>query len=689
MIDLQIVQGADCLNYIDRPIGLIGEDEFHDNTYAINNPQLTEIVRYHTIQFDGGLRGVVRCPTTITKIKHDTTKRKVGLILDKYDDGGIYVAILGNESFNAQTDIKNFSQYLNCTAMHTYELESGSLTKQVQRDGYTEYPDVGIAGEYNTNGCSANMYLLQASPQPTPFDDMLEYTPDIDNYPFVFDRPLIGRPSGWVLTNDKDTTLNFGKGETGNFQIANRNKGNPIRYLAGNMYFAGYGICGDMSAVCPNSFPDLDDLQSYVFTNGTTVESFNQVCLPFNIILTESEQFAKAYLNTGTVPPDAILYPIDWNNLPSYTPSDDDGGDGDDDNDPDDNSRDITPNLPDVPTFTPSMLSNYNVYWLTVPQLSDFISWFWNDISGYSSIEDLLNKIQGLYNDLASAIMFIRYMPVSVNAYEFGGLGTDSNIIVGMVEKSGAVNTISKTNQAPIIDIGHIEIPNKYKSFVDLAPYSEVMLYLPYHGFVDLDIDILSGHELYVKAIYDYMSGTVQYLLYVDNQFLINSYVVKLAVDIPLTLQTKNDRDTAIFQNVSNAVSGLIGASASIGQGNPIGFALSVGNVINSGTASAPINVKGNVGEQGAFYAPQQCAIVIRRPTIANHGDMWQKTIGQMCAKAYTLRNLEGKGFTMCHNPVISFSGNSYTEDGNTVKMMPLDAEITEIYDYLTKGVIL
>ena len=246
-----------------------------------------------------------------------------------------------------------------------------------------------------------------------------------------------------------------------------------------------------------------------------------------------------------------------------------------------------------------------------------------------------------------------------------------------MIEQRGSsVATISPTTVAPIQEIGHIKIEDKYQSFVDMAPYSQLSLYLPFHGFVDLDINIFSGHSIYVKGIYDHLTGTLQYFLYCDNTWLVNSFTVKMAVDIPMSLQTKNDRDSAIFSNVMNSVSGMMGAGLTLGTGNPIGLVAGA-NAFNSGVNSAPMNVRGTVGESGAFYAPPQCAIILRRPTISKPDqNTWEKNVGQMCGKGHQLSRLSG--LTICYQPRINFANS-----------IPLQSEIEEIYQILTEGVIL
>ena len=306
--------------------------------------------------------------------------------------------------------------------------------------------------------------------------------------------------------------------------------------------------------------------------------------------------------------------------------------------------------------------------------MATFIDWFWTDATDIASASDLWDKIRGLYDNLSEAVLSIRYMPV--NASWFGGTSVVNSIIVGMIEKQEQVLAINKS-VAPIRDIGEIDIKEFYKAFTDYSPYTDIMLYLPYHGFLDLDTNILMGHKLKISVAYDITSGTMQYFIFRDS-VLINTCVVKMAVDIPISLQTKSERDSTIFNNVMNATSSLIGASASIATGNPIGLVMSMGGMFGSQTHGAPMSLKGTVGECGAFYAPNRCAIYVKSPKYNKPKKGSYSYASQVGYPTNDIKSLsEGMGYAEIYNPRITFS------------KQPLKEEIDEIYSYLEKGVIL
>lgn len=713
MSDLIVVNGEECLNYIDKDVGFANrynstKDIYDDNYEMSQNPTGSLANTYKTYKYM--LFGM-----NIWKWSQNKNKRVVGHVVERLDDGGLVIDVYGSDTINNGNNG-------NCVGKRTsYKIDTQHFYECVEikdpfedslfdcnMQSYPAYPNyvknayISPQDNFSTCACAVFDTYHGFDSGHYPFDMLLDFIPEFDEWGTMSDTEGCfldkdGNPSNSF--NLSEGKMQFGRNIT---RIPNYDPpaqffedlcDNPLYGCLGNVYgFLTY-ICRTMAPIFYGDGTTGQIISTTpLYANNRGVYNYNNMCLIYNMVLTENLNFALNYLENGTLPPDAFLYPLDWENLPRYddiVPTGDEPEDYPDDNDPDDDLRDFDPTPNETPTYTVNQLTNYNWYWLTVPQWAEFINWFWNDIGDFSDFDDIIAKVKGLYNDVASAVIMCRYYPVDISW--IGGLGTQSNIKLGMIEKAGSYDTISQANALRSVDIGHVHIGQKYKSFMDMSPYSQLSLYLPWHGFIDLDMNLFNGHDVYVKALYDYLSGTIQYYIFYDNEVLVNTILCKMAMDIPITLQTKNDRDSAIFNNVSSTIGGLVGAGAGILSGNPIGMTLGITQGVgafNSANASAPMRLMGNVGESGAYIGCQNCFVVVRRPTIQpSDGNAqtstkglttWKRNVGMLCGYGYTLSDLSGQGFTVCHSPRIDFTSSA-----------PLQSEVDEIYNYLEKGVIL
>lgn len=661
------VTGEECFNWITKPIGFI------DKTGSVIDHGRWETFWTYADRYNSQLVTTWTDYTSITKFLHDKNNRKIGYITNRYEDGGLRVILLAQNDetidLSNPSICKNYYQSLFINVYRHYA--QGLIDVTVEKSGpYTMAPNVPPARP--SNGCDLD---LKVGGITQGLDKVVDFQVDIDS----FGGGTAWRPnciSSGVMRSDPSNTKVFGNSvESGINVKANPDLlGDPLAILQGDLYEFGIEQSKKFEAMMPLRFPDWSFFEQWNIDYGDEIHNMNYLAIPYNLILTENLSGAVSYINTGVLPPDAFLYPLDWENLPTWEPNDTPDDDTNSDDDDDNNSLfDGDPDPLEIPSYPPSKQTPNNYYWLSVAQLEGFINWFWSDVGSWSSFDSIINKIEGLYNDLASAVLMVRYMPVQLNW--IGGAGTPSNIVVGMIEKNGTVDTINKASP-PIIDIGHVTVPKDYKSWASYSPYTKCVLYLPYYGFLDIDMDMFTGHELYVKGVYDYMSGTLQYFIYYEDKYLVNSVVCKMAVDIPITLQSKNDRDSAIFSNVTNAVAGLMGAGTTLATGNPIGLVVGA-NALTSGVNSAPLSVKGTVGEQGAFYAPSHCKLITQFP-VQQKPSKFAYICGKQLNKTMKLNNNSIYGFTTCYNPRIDFKNST-----------PLQTEIDEIYNLLEKGVII
>lgn len=700
------VTGSECLTYIGKPIGFVDKSRFQSGVTDYLQNIDAQNVRYRNWyagmirNATGGVQGKQFSwsdAVHIRRFNHNPDKRIVGYVANTYDDGGLHVFILGNEQLTYHSE--HVHQLM---VIGTMPYIFNELKQTYDKQG--EYPFDPVVTYYEqNNGCNAYIQdVNHVGVSVVDLVNMLDYdVPFTENETAFYTMESLDTSAMTdnMLTPYVSTSLEFGKGQTGlNIYFRDDAKNDPLALLQGDFWNYAKGKNQEYYALCPFSFETAELFNNYTVDIGTIITSTNLVATPYNIILTHSLTEAQAYLSDGILPSDAFLYPLDWDNLPRFTPDDDpdDDDNPDDDDDDGDDGRDVDPTPMTAPIVTPQMLDANNVYWLGVGEYGQFLTWFWFDIQQFSVLDpttwdNLSDNILGLYNNLAETVVAVRFMPIKPEWV--GGIDeTKQPIKLGMIQDYRSHDVFNKYARLEPRLIGSIDIPNKFNNYkyLNLSPYSQLSLYLPFYGFADLDIDMFTGHKLTVYAVYDILSGSMVYYVYYDDTALVNYYMAKIAVDVPITLQTAYDRDRAMNQNITESIVNGGSLLTSIVGGNPIGMTLAAGNLASAPSASAPMLVKGYGSEQGILFTPSKCAIYLRRPTTVKKGSAFKSTVGNLWCRTARLSNLSG--FTQCQNPHITFRGNTYvTEDGETTdkKLLPLAEEIEEIYDYLSKGVIL
>lgn len=669
-------------------------------TFEVAKPNTSNIVigttNYHI------KKGLVSIP------KHG---RMIGLILQEYADGSKRVAIYSQNSFSLFGNSKGMTIEHQIRRQVTYsnvEFESDTIPPS-------------STGEYFANNPSLDYtYTINAGNQIQTFvqNSLIDGAPfyPTDNEVYLFQNDIT---TNSTLSNYNECSMAFTQSsnyiQTNNKHFANisNSLSNPTM-LVGNPYNTfpffydylvetyGFSKKEDYQGIPNKSEIDekrknvAQDFNAFIgsgvdwYYNGSTqqnidgstfdfpaceVYSSNQYCGNFeylNLILTHKPENVIQYLEYGDIPDDIELKstPTDNNSISGNKDkgSDNENEDGDTKRDMDD-----TPATP--PALSPQAITNNNLYWISTSMVDNFFRWFWNDLGDMTDFRNWLENIQGMFQNLNEAIVSLRYYPIP--EIFFGGVvGTDKIILANThYGESLNIHRINKTTPN-IVTIGTYVISEHFNSFCDYAPYTQIRLYLPLFGWLDLDTNLVMGTKLKIQCAFDVLASTLQYYIYANNT-LINTVNANIDCEIPFTLQAFNDRQRAIVNNVASVTNGIMGMAQSTK--NPIGMANSFLETEQALTnvEGAHLNTYGTAGQTGALYTFPKCVIYIQRPSY-NRPKNYGKHIGYPCNKQYTLKDI--RGFTQCSNPQIDFT----YEDTK-----PLQSEVDEIYSMLERGVIL
>lgn len=317
-----------------------------------------------------------------------------------------------------------------------------------------------------------------------------------------------------------------------------------------------------------------------------------------------------------------------------YTDDNDDGyDDGKDKDDADDDTGDVSAGI-GVLTSTFKMTKERLI------QLGQFL-WSANIFDRFSLINN--NPIEN--------IISCKSIPINTD-------GVNQEIILGNVETG--VNGEKISNNFAKQTIGSIAINEHYNNFLDYTPYTNVILYLPYIGFKELDTTLVMNKTLQVIYTVDAITGGCLAQVYVNNVRLYE-FTGNVGIDIPITASNRAQVEAGYIQ------AGVGAAMSAIG-GN-VGSAATT--LLNSATSQYHYSSTGNPSPMCVASTNRTCYVIIDRPNYQNL-KAFNHTRGRKCYLSKTIGSLHG--FTICDSN-IDLSGINATQ-----------SELEELKDILSSG---
>ena len=224
---------------------------------------------------------------------------------------------------------------------------------------------------------------------------------------------------------------------------------------------------------------------------------------------------------------------------------------------------------------------------------------------------------------------------------------TEKNVIMGNVNM-GVSGYELPSSFNPTKTIGSFKVDKKFTGVLEWLNYHiKVICYLPYIGFVELNIKEIIDKTVTLKYIYDVITGVCTACFYANN-IEICKYSGTIAIDIPITASNR-------AQVESGYIMSALGAVGSFLSGNLIGVAASsFGALMNQNH----FTTKGSPSPSCDAFDEQKAFIIIDYPVYYPPMN-YAHDYGYPCNLSMKLGNC--KGFTKCAN--VDVDGLSCTEE--------------------------
>ena len=264
-----------------------------------------------------------------------------------------------------------------------------------------------------------------------------------------------------------------------------------------------------------------------------------------------------------------------------------------------------------------------------------------------NQLKQIGNKIwTGYFTELIDALNsspIENIISVKSFPFEITG-GTSKQIMLGNVEMGVNGNELP-SNYSPIKVIkSDFEITPKFSGllkWLNYSPFTNIQMFLPYVGIVDINPQLVMGKKCTLKYIYDVILGNCQACLYVKDEnnktVEIGKWSGQLAIDIPITASN------AVRMGVGH-LTGTLDAIGNFFKGN---FGNSFMDLIGVATQPFHSMTKGSPSSSCDSFDMQNAYLIIDSP-VYKYPSEFGHIYGYPCELYLYLNNLHG--FVQCEN---------------------------------------
>ena len=294
-----------------------------------------------------------------------------------------------------------------------------------------------------------------------------------------------------------------------------------------------------------------------------------------------------------------------------------------------------------------------NYYAITANELNQLNDFLWN--TDETVVDEILNTLKLFGQNPINAVVSIRLYPFNVQ--QLLPTVQPERLLLGRVD-TGVNGLKISGNASTAIDLGTGYLEPKFNNFLDYAPYSSYVLYIPFVGTINLNPNVYLNHRINIKMVVDISTGKCTAIVYCEN--IAMEYLDgMIGVDIPITAENMQATTNAVIQAVGNTV-----AAGVVTGGAGAAFA-AVGGGVDVLFNDVAITKTGNVGAAGSLSLCLYPYIIRSSPNFIQSSNY---------AHTYGLpSNTSGKlssysGYTICANVDTSGIENATDDEREEIK---------------------
>ena len=316
------------------------------------------------------------------------------------------------------------------------------------------------------------------------------------------------------------------------------------------------------------------------------------------------------------------------------------------------------PESPSVPTTQANSTGMFGMFNPTRSQVQQLGEFLWS-----SNVDDTVKKMLVDPMDIIISLSMVPVDPITGGEQEIKMAYVPTGVSAKRIESQ----YVSK-------NLGSIYIGGLFDNFLDFNPFTEVHLFLPFVGVVQLDADIVMNSTLNVTYNIDLLSGAFSCNINVQNgrmNAVMFTYGGTMSQALPLTGANYGQIYGSLLSGIGSVVGAVATGGASALAGAVAGAAVSTASSVLSNKLQ--ISQSGGAGGVTGFLSGFEAYAIIKRPVPYESGN-YGKFMGKPCANIRVLSGLTG--YTVAENALLNIPNAT-------------EAELTEIRDLLASGVYL
>ena len=200
------------------------------------------------------------------------------------------------------------------------------------------------------------------------------------------------------------------------------------------------------------------------------------------------------------------------------------------------------------------------------------------------------------------------------------------------------------------------DVPGATDSYLDLSPYTQYELFLPYYGYLSIDPAEINNYHIDIEYIIDFNSGNATIVLQrqpiSENSYDREKYEIfriidcKIAIDIPLLGSNASEVLRNNLASGASVLGSIVTAAGSAMTGFVPGIAGGITGAIAAGNAMISANQRRyNSGEMSGqispLFLPQNPILYITRLT-PETPENYNQLFGKPCGRFAVLSELTG-----------------------------------------------